>query len=315
MGPSQIPCLLGATGCGKSEVGVVLARRTRGEIICCDAYSVYRAMPILTAAPSAPADVPHHLVGFLEASAHYDAGCFLTDCDRAIDQILERGHQPWIVGGTALYLRCWLKGFGPQVPRDEAFRRALRDRTASLGPAGLHAELGRLDPARAQQLHPNDHRRIVRALEILHLTGRPASAQRGQWHGPDRRAAQVFVLERTPADLEARIGARTRAMFEAGVLKEARRLLAGALSPEARRVLGLSELGRLLEGSLGEAQARALIVQRTRRFARKQATFFRSFEGARWIDVRPEEGAEMVAERVLEAWACGGHPGPSEAAP
>ncbi|MHC5010070.1 MAG: tRNA (adenosine(37)-N6)-dimethylallyltransferase MiaA [Planctomycetota bacterium] len=298
-----VPCLIGPTGVGKTGVALSLARQGSGEVIACDAFTVYRGMEILTAAPPLPGDVPHHLVACLDASASWSAARFADACDRLIEEIRGRGRVPWIVGGTALYLRSWLKGFGAPVPRDAPYRQTLEAIVEREGPDALHARLAALDPERAAELHPNDVRRVVRALEIIRATGRPASAQREEWTGPDRPDARVWALRRAQEDLDARIARRTEQMFEAGVVEEARRLLAGAVSPEAAKVLGLSVLEALLGGEIGEAEAKEEIARRTRRFARKQMTFFRSFERARWIDMAPDEEAGAVAARILEALA------------
>jgi tRNA dimethylallyltransferase len=299
MRAEPVRCLVGPTGAGKSEVGLRLARRTDGEIVCCDAFTVYRGMPILTAAPTAPTDVPHHLLGILGLDETYDAARFLTDCDHEVAGIRARGREPWIVGGSALYLRCWLKGFGAEVGRDDAYRASLKRRVAEEGPQVLHEELTALDPDRAAELHPNDLRRVVRALEIVRATGRPASAQRLEWDGPDRVDALVYGLRRGMDDLDARIAARTAQMFEAGLVDEARALLARDLSPQAGQVLGLAELRSLLAGEIDEAEARERIARRTRRFARKQMTFFASFDRLRWIDVAPDDDPDGVAARIL----------------
>lgn len=300
-----VRCLVGSTGSGKTDVGIHAARRTNGEIICCDAYTVYRNMPILTAAPTPPSDVPHHLLGILNGYDTYDAKRFLTDCDHEVEGIRARGHAPWIVGGTALYLRCWLKGMGTDVPTDPDYRAALKTRVAAEGQAVLHAELERVDPERASELHPNDLRRIVRALEIVRATGRPASDFRLDWRAPDRVTARVVALRRTWEDLDERIERRTDQMFGAGLLEEARELIAAEppLSPQAAKVLGLEELRLLQAGEIDASEARTRIIQRTRRFARKQMTFFRSFEGLAWVDVAPDDDPAEVAERVLGALA------------
>ncbi len=292
---ASVPCLVGSTASGKTSVGIALARKTDGEVVCCDAFSVYRHMGILTAAPEAPTDVPHHLVGVCDPSETYSAARFVADADALVERIRMDGGTPWIVGGTALYLRSWLKGMGAGVARDADYRASLAGEDA----AALHEQLRALDPERAEQVHPNDERRIVRALEIIRATGKRASAQREQWDRPDRVDATVFGLRRDWDDLNERIELRTRLMFEDGVLNEARALLARALSPEARKVLGLAELSAVIEGTMSESAAREAIARRTRRFARKQMTFFKSFDGLRWIDVAPGEPADAVADRIL----------------
>jgi tRNA dimethylallyltransferase len=294
------PCLVGATGTGKSEVAKWIARARSGEVIACDAFSVYRGMEVLSAAPRADG-VPHHLVGFLDPGETWSAARFAAECDRLVGEARARGHEPWVVGGTALYLRSWLKGFGAPVPRDAALRARLSRIAREEGPEALHLRLAERDPARARQVHPRDERRLVRALEILEATGQPPSRQRREWAGPDRVPAVVVGLRREGADLDRRIRARVDEMFGAGVVEEARRLLAGPLSPEAGKVLGLAEIEALLRGRSTEEEAREAIARRTRRFAKRQGTFFRSFAGVRWVDLAPDESVESAAGRVLEA--------------
>ena len=302
-GRSSVPCLIGPSASGKTAVGILVARATRGEVVCCDAFSVYRGLALLAAAPEAPPDVPHHLVGILAPSERYSAARFVADADREVADIRARGRTPWIVGGTALYLRSWLKGLGAQVPRDEALRADLVQRARTGGPEALHQELQRKDPARAAQVHPRDERRLIRALEIVHSTGSPASAVRKEWSGPDRVAARLVGLKRDWSDLDRRIEERTAALFERGVLEEARAFLAASPSPEARKALGLAALDDVLAGRMVESEARTLLARQTRRFARRQMTFFRSFAAVTWLDVPPAEPPETTAQRVLEALA------------
>jgi tRNA dimethylallyltransferase len=295
------PCLLGPTASGKSEVALLCARATRGEVVSCDAFAVYRDLPILSAAPVAPPDVPHHLVGVLGPGERFSAADFVEAADRVVAEVRARGGTPWIAGGTALYLRSWLKGLGAPVPRDALLRARLVEEARTAGTAALHARLAQLDPARAAQVHPHDERRLIRALEIIEATGAPASAARSQWTGPDRVPARLVGLHRSAEDLERRIDLRTTRMFQAGVLDEARRFLAAAPSPEARMALGLDVLAEVLEGRRTEALAAQEIARRTRRFVRKQLTFFRSFAGVTWLEVAPDEAPDTTAERVLAA--------------
>jgi len=264
-------------------------------------------MPILTAAPSAPSDVPHHLLGMLDVYDTYDAARFLTDADHVIEGIRVRGHTPWMVGGTALYLRCWLKGFGPGVPRDEAYREALKARVAREGREALHAELARADPERAAALHANDTRRLVRALEIWELTGQPPSRFRGQFGGVRADLERVvFVVERERRDMDARIDARVERMIAAGWVEECRRLRADprGISPEAAQAIGYCELLEWLEA--GEPEPLSEVVTRvqtaTRRFARRQLTWLRRLEGTvQRLQVGAGEEPLIHLERVLES--------------
>ncbi|MFM8980818.1 MAG: tRNA (adenosine(37)-N6)-dimethylallyltransferase MiaA [Planctomycetia bacterium] len=299
MSAPATPCLVGPTACGKSEVALACARATQGEVISCDAFAVYRGLRLLSAAPQAPPDVPHHLVGLLEAAQRTSAAEFVADADRLVAAVLARGRRPWIVGGTALYLRCWLKGMGTAAARDEALRARLAAESATQGPQALHARLAALDPARAAQLHPHDERRIVRALEIIASTGRPASALRQEWDAPDRVRARVVGLRRSPEDLDRRIAARSAQMVAQGVLEEARAFLAAGPSPEARKALGLDLLAGVLAGTHTLATAEQGLAQLTRRFARRQMTFFRGFDAIAWLDVPPDEPAATTAARVL----------------
>jgi tRNA dimethylallyltransferase len=289
---------VGATAVGKSAVAIALARRTQGEVVAMDAFTVYRGMAVLSAAPRPPPDVPHHLLGILDPSEHGSAALFVERAAAAIAEIRGRGRTPWLAGGTALYLKAYAKGLSAAVPRDPALRLALADLLDREGPEALHRRLAASDPARAAELHRNDVRRVVRALEIVAATGGRASALRASWAAPDVRPVRILGLRREPADLARRIEARVRAQFENGVLEEARALLGRPLSPEAGKVLGLDVLAEVLAGRLDEALARDELVRRTRRFARKQATFFRSFD-VRWTEVPAGEPPDETAERIL----------------
>lgn len=295
-----VPCLVGATASGKSDVGVALARALGGEVVACDAMTVYRGISILTAKPSAPPDVPHHLVDVLDPWETYSAGRFVEDADRCLAEIRARGRVPLIVGGTVLYLQSFLKGMGPRAGRDDALRAELEALAAREGPAALRARLRAVDPARAAELHEHDVRRLVRALEIVATTGRPASDLRGQWTGPDRVEAVVVGLRRAPEDLRRRIEARTEAMFRAGLAEEVAALVSAPRPPsrELAQALGLADVAAHLRGELTEAACRERLVRATWRFSRRQATFLKQVP-ATWLDVAPDEPADVTAGRVL----------------
>lgn len=185
------------------------------------------------------------------------------------------------------------------MARDEALRARLGAEARAEGLPALHARLAALDPVRAAEVHPHDERRLVRALEIIAATGEPASLRRAEWTGPDRVPAVFVGLQRTWEDLDRRIGRRTQAMFDAGVLDEARAFLAAGPSPESSKALGLPVLASVVEGRLDLDHARAEIARLTRRFARRQMTFFRSFANVTWLEVAEGEPAEVTAARVL----------------
>jgi tRNA dimethylallyltransferase len=301
--PAPVPCLVGATGTGKTEAGIALARRLGAEVVCCDALTVYRGLDLLTAKPSPPADVPHHLLDVVDPSETYSAARFVEDADRAVASIRARGRMPLVVGGTALYLLAWTKGLGARVPRNAALRARLEAEADEAGTASLHARLAAADPVRAAEVHANDRRRLVRALEIVEATGGPASALRREWDAPDRVATAVVVLRRSRDDLARRIRARVEAMAAGGVVEEARRLAASgtALSPEAGQAIGLQDLLAHVEGRLSLADWVDRTERATRAFARRQETFFKRFAGATWLDLGADATAESVADAAWRA--------------
>lgn len=302
-------CLVGATGTGKSDVAVALARRlaaSRGgaEVVAADAMTVYRGVPILTAAPSVPPDVPHHLLAVLDPSERYSAGRFLADADRLVAEIRARGRVPLLVGGTTLYVLTYLQGLGPRVGRDDDLRARYEALAAVEGAEAVWARLHRLDPERAASLHPHDLRRVVRALEIVERAGAPASALRRDWDAPARVAAELVVLQRHDADLRRRIEARTDAMFRAGLREEVAALRAAASppSPELVQAIGLRDVEALLRGEIDEATCRLRLVRATWRYTRRQATFLRRLLKGTTpsvvLDVPADEAPEATAARV-----------------
>jgi tRNA dimethylallyltransferase len=302
--------LVGPTASGKTQVGVLVAEALGAEVISLDSMAVYRGMDIGTAKPSPEerARVPLHLIDVCEPTEEFSAGDYLRLAATAVTEIRARGRWVLFVGGTPMYLRLLLEGVfrGPRA--DWEFRRALRARAQREGTAALHAELARLDPEAARRLHPNDLRRIERALEVHHLTGRPLSAlQRANQlvvPGPKR----LVGLRRARADLYRRIDERVERMWGAGFVEEVRRLAERGFSRSASQALGYREVLRHLAGESTLAEARELTQRHTRQFAKRQMTWLRSIEGLRWIEAGPEDQPEEVTSRVLAALG-----GPQEA--
>jgi tRNA dimethylallyltransferase len=298
--------LLGCTAAGKTAVSLDLARRLGAEILCVDSMQVYRGMDIGTAKPT-PAErsaVPHHLVDVAQPSEAFSVARYVDLADRAIGDITARGRPVLVVAGTPLYLMGLMYGLFDGPPADEACRSALRERAASEGPAALHAELARVDPEAAQRIHPNDWKRIERALEVWSVTGRPLSGQQQQWSAERMRYPAVMVgIRRTREDTNRRINARVKGMIAAGLVEEVRRLLEkpGGLGGQARQALGYAQIIAHLRGELPLDQAVEQIKIQTRRFGKHQRTWFRKFPATRWVDAGPEEPAESISRRLLEA--------------
>ena len=297
MSGAAVLILGGATCSGKTELALALAERYDAEIVGADSRQIYRGMPIGTAAPGAEAlaRVPHHLIGFLDPHERYSAARFASDALAAIARIQARGKRAIVAGGTGFYLRA-LAG---DVTLGAAYDPALRERLAREArvhpPEVLHAWLGTRAPARAAALGPGDTYRIVRALEIA--LAPDGSANCGH---PSLRVAGIpfvkLVLDVEPEVLETRIAARVATMLAAGLVDEAERIGPEAVAADA---VGYPQALAFLAGWLGERDLAALLFRATRRYAKRQRTWFRSEPGVRFVT----PGAVADAARELPGWA------------
>ncbi len=287
MGP--VLAIVGATATGKSALALRLAERLDGELVNADALQVYRGFDIGTAKPS-PADrrrVRHHLLDILEPQQRFSAGEFVRLARRAVADILERGRQPVVVGGSGLYLRALFEGIREIPPIDPAVRRALRRRLAGEGPDGLRAELRRVDPETAERLAVGDSQRLLRALEVAVSTGKPLSLWLAEKPFGEVPLAAVRVGLTLPrALLYDRISARIEQMVRDGWVEEVSGLLArgSKLSDPAFQAIGYRQLASYLAGESTLAEAIESTQRATRRFAKRQQTWFRREKGVRWFD-------------------------------
>lgn len=297
--------LAGPTACGKTAAGIVLAQRLDAEILSLDSMAVYRQMDVGTAKPT-PAErslVPHHLIDLVEPHEEYSTARYLQEAETACRQVLDRGRVPLFVGGTGLYLRAVLRGLFESAPKDPEFRRRLAREAAETSPEHLFERLREVDPATAARLHPNDLRRVIRALEVHHVTGCAASElQTQQPLPPDQRPQAVFWLHPPRDWLYERIDRRVDAMIAGGLVDEVRRLLAAPqpLSHTARQALGYREIIDHLEGRCELVEAVARIKLKTRQFAKRQHTWFRNLEECRAIDREGTESAVEITNRILD---------------
>jgi tRNA dimethylallyltransferase len=261
-----------------------LAARLGGEIVGADAFQVYAGLPILTAQPSAEdrARVPHHLIGVIPLAHSFDVAQYLALARERIDEIRGRGRVPIVVGGTGLYVRSLLRGLADLPPADESLRAEL----SALPLAELQAELKERDTVGAGFIDLQNPRRVIRAIEVCRLTGRPFSSYRQQWEQPGSPEFRGYVLTRDRDELYRRIDARVEAMFRAGLEDEVAAL--GEVGPTAGQVLGLREIRERLDGRLTRAECIAAIQQATRRYAKRQLTWFAKEPALQPIDADRE---------------------------
>lgn len=299
--------ITGPTASGKERTALGVAERLGGEIISLDSMKVYRGMDIGTAKATAECrrKVPHHLLDVADPRETFSAARWARLAEAALGDIAARGRVPIISGGTILYLKALLYGLFDGPSADPAIRDRLASEADRDGPAALHRRLAEVDPAAAERIHPNDLRRVVRALEVHELTGRPISALQRQFNAMrPHLAPRIVALRRTRDDLRRRIDLRVQRMIDAGLETEVRRLLDAehGLSREAAQAVGYREMIAMLEGRVSPADLVALIQKNTAVFARRQMTHLRSLEGRQWIDVAPHESPEQTAERAGDLW-------------
>ncbi len=278
--------LSGPTAAGKTSLAVRLAERLGAEIVSVDSMAVYRGLDIGTAKPSPPEQerVPHHLLDIVAPAEPFNVVRWLAAAAVAVHAIRSRGRSILFVGGTPLYLRALRDGLADLPAADPDLRRDLRLQAATAAPGELHRRLLQIDPAAANRIHPNDTRRIVRALEVAECSGRPLSAAFAPAPHPVF-AEQLMVIDLPRHLLRDRIDRRVEQMFAAGLIEETRRAAAapGGIGPTAGQAAGYAEALGVLAGTLSVAEAIGLTQQRTRQLAKRQLTWLRSFPGAVWI--------------------------------
>jgi tRNA dimethylallyltransferase len=290
--------LAGPTAAGKSEVALELAWRVGGEIVSVDSMQVYRGMDIGTAKPSTTEleRVRHHLIDVVDISQSFDAAMFVRLASQAAAEIRSRGRTPIFCGGTGLYFKAYLHGLGQAPPSDAALRAELEARP----PAELLAELEKSDPVTFERIDQRNLRRVVRAVEVIRLTGKPFSEQRAAWNGLSVEDSGNFIgLTRTPGRLQERIARRVDAMFARGLVAETRVLMDRGLEQNqtAMQALGYRQVVEHLRGARGLEETIGLVKIRTRQFAKRQLTWFRRQMRLEWISL-DGLGADEAADRA-----------------
>jgi tRNA dimethylallyltransferase len=290
--------VLGPTASGKSALGLALAERHGGEIINCDSTAVYRGFDIGTDKLSIEQwrGIPHHLIDVADPTEVYTAAQFARDAERVIRDIHAHAKLPILVGGTGFYYRALTRGLFPGPGADDKLRARLDRIAARKGPECLHRMLQRIDPASAVRIMPRDQKRLVRALEVYFVTGRPLTAHFGQTRSLIADCDVITIALKLPAALTSqRVARRVDEQFARGIVGEVKRLLAGGVPPDARPFGGLvyRQVMDMLRGVRGETETRELIVQENRRYARRQLIWLRKEPNLIWFD-GPGEAPETL---------------------
>ena len=307
--------LAGPTACGKTALSLELAEQLNAEIVALDSMTLYRRMDIGTAKPSLDerSRVPHHLIDILDPHDEFSLAEYIVAAETCCREIVDRGRTPLFVGGSGLYLRGVLRGVFKGPEADWTLRRQLEEQAESEGSESLHCDLAQVDPLAASRLHPNDLRRIIRAIEVHRLTGRTLSEQQDQHPKPVvERTPHVYWLSPPRSWLYARIDTRVEQMFELGLLVEVRRLMESSrpLSRTARQGLGYKEVIDWIEAGHPSVQGGPETDQRppdeliqliktgTRQFAKRQYTWFRNLEECVAIAIEGNETPSEICRRV-----------------
>jgi len=296
--------ILGPTATGKSALALAVAARHDGEIINCDSTAVYRGFDIGTdkIAEADRCGIPHHLIDIADPTEEYTAAQYARDAAAAIRDIHARGRLPILAGGTGLYFRALTRGLFPGPGRDAALRQRLESIAERRSVPFLHRMLRKVDPESATRIQPRDLKRLVRALEVFLLTGRPMTAHFADTASPIPGVDVLAIGLRLPAaDISQRVARRVDEQFERGLLDEIRTLLARGIPESARPFGGLVYRQALehLHGVRDEAATRALIAQENRRYARRQLIWFRKEPNLVWFDGPGESAATIAAVQRL----------------
>jgi tRNA dimethylallyltransferase len=266
---------------------------------------VYRGIDILSSKPGREElnTIRHHLIDIVPASSEFNVLEYRSAAIEAVRQVLERGKQPVFVGGTGHYMTILLDGIFEAGTEDPEVRARLFSEARTQAPGALHFRLEKVDPAAAAKIHPNDTKRIVRALEVFETTGRPISElQKMRTSLRDSYDIRVFCLNMPREQLYDRINRRVDAMFGAGAVDEVKRLAGGHLSRTSAMAIGIKEIGAYLRGEMSLDEAKDLMKRNTRNYARRQLTWFRKDKLITWVNVEASDTPQAVANRIAQAF-------------
>lgn len=307
MTKDKLIVVAGPTASGKTSLAVALATRLNGEVISADSMQVYNDLFIGTARPSEEemAGIPHHLLGFLPLTERYSVARYTVDAKAAIADVVSRGKQPILCGGTGLYIQAVTENLAfSEEAGDEtlALRQQLREEMDAVGGEEMLRQLAEADPETAARLHPNDHGRIIRALEVVRSTGVPMSewVRRSKATPPPYDTRMLVLNVRDRAVLYDRIDQRVDMMLTDGLLEEAERVLASPEAPTAMQAIGYKELAPYFAGECPLEQAVENLKRETRRYAKRQLSWFRRIEGAHHLYIDDYETSAALIETAVD---------------
>jgi tRNA dimethylallyltransferase len=297
---AKIVFIVGPTSSGKTAVAAKLAKKLKGEVISCDSMQVYRDMDIITRVPGEEllSCVPHHLVKVIVPEEEYSAAKFAEQASGLIEKISGKGGLPVVAGGTGLYMKSLIDGLFSAPPQDEDLREELKKEAEEKGGEYLYGRLKEVDPETALKLHPNDIRRVIRALEIYELTGETIHEKKkepgGIWAKYDCR---IFGMELPRDVLYGRINEAVEKMFGEGLVELVKNLRGRKLSKTASKALGIKEVCAFLDGKADLDETVGELKKNTRRYAKRQLTWFRADERVEWVDANRD--SDDIAGDIL----------------
>ena len=303
--PNTLIAVVGPTASGKTALAIALAKELGGEIVSADSMQIYRGMDIATAKPTPEemAEVPHHLIGFWPPEKPFSVAQYAILAREKIDDILRRGRVPVLCGGTGLYIKAIVDHiqYEEETGEDAALRERLRRQAQDEGNLAVWRQLQAMDPKTAERIHPNNLGRVIRAIEVMQVSGRSIREQeeRSRQAPCPYHVIQIGLRYRNRENLYERIGRRVDAMAEAGLLEEARAVRQQGLTATAAQAIGYKELYDWMDGTLPLEEALENLKRSTRRYAKRQLTWFGADARIRWIEPDALQAGETVTEQAM----------------
>jgi len=280
--------IIGPTAAGKSEVSFLLSRQIKGEIVSCDSMLIYKEPKIITSKPiiGMLKEIKHHFIGTISAQDAYNVFDYYLAATKKVTSLFKKKVPAIVCGGSGLYAKALIDGIFEDAGKDENLRKSLEEKAKIKGSVYLHKELRTVDEKAAEKISPNDLKRIIRALEVYNVSGVPISQKKCQTNGLyGKLPLKIFGLRLKRDALYERINKRVETMFQEGVIEEVRGLLQLNLSLTSQKIIGIREIGELLEGNCNLDEAKENMKKNTRRLAKRQITWFKKDERIEWLDI------------------------------